>query len=271
MRISEWVAFLYFVYLLVVAAVRTRWPGRARAMAASVAASAAAVAPSLLLPNTVAISYVRDWLPVLYLTLGYWLSGWYFVQPMEHVEARFLAWDWRVLGRDGGARLVHALPRIVVEMLELAYVACFVFVPSGMLILAVAGHRSAADRFWTLVLLSELGSFAALPWIQTRPPRVLEPAIAIERRPLMLRHVNRFMVKNTSIGVNTFPSGHVAGALATAIAVSEVMPALAPWLLAMALTIAAASVLGRYHYVIDAVAGAALALLAWGLVELLWP
>ena len=270
MRISEWVAFLYFVYLLLVAAIKAPWPRRTRAIAASVAASAAAVAPNLVFPDTLTTSYLRDWLPAIYLTIGYWLSGWYFVRPMEDVEAKFLAWDWLVLGRDGGAWLVHAQPRLVVETLELAYVGCFLFVPSGMLILAVAGHRAAADRFWTLVLLSELGSFGVLPWIQTRPPRVLETAIAIERRPLILRHVNRFMVKNTSIGVNTFPSGHVAGALATAIAVSEVMPALAPALLVIALTIAAASVLGRYHYFVDAVAGAAFGLLAWTLVSLLW-
>ena len=148
------------------------------------------------------------------------------------------------------------------------YVSCFLFVPGGLLILSLAGHRSAADRFWTLVLLGEFGSFAALPWIQTRPPRTIEPPGAMERRSLWMRRMNQLQIATVSIGVNTFPSGHVAGALATAIAVSEVLPMLTPSLLAVVLGIAVAAVLGRYHYLVDAVAGAALTLVAWGLLRL---
>lgn len=269
MRVSEWVAFLYFVYLLLVAAFKTPWPRRKRALAGSAAAAVTSLVPATF-PDTDLARLARDWLPAIELTIGYWLSGWYFAAPMKGLEARLLGWDWRVLGRDGGASLVKTLPRLVVEVFELAYVVCFLFVPSGMLILALAGHESAGDRFWTLVLLSEFGSFAVLPWIQTRPPRSIETRIGIEQRPLLLRGVNRFMVRNTSIGVNTFPSGHVAGALATAIAVSEVIPAMAPWLLAIVLIIALAAVLGRYHYFVDAVAGAVLTLTEWGLLRLFW-
>jgi membrane-associated phospholipid phosphatase len=269
-RVSEWVSFAYFVYLLAVALVKAPWPRRGPAVAATAAASFAALVP-LTVPDTGLARIARDWLPTLFLTIGYWLSGWYFVAPMPRIEAQFLAWDWRVLGRDGGASLVLALPRAAIEALEFAYVGCFLFVPGGMLILAITGHASAADHFWTLVLAAELGSFAFLPWIQTRPPRSLETAIGIERRPLLLRQVNRLMVKHTSIGVNTFPSGHVAGALATAIAVSEVQPGLWPWMVAGALLIAIASVIGRYHYFVDAVTGAALTLAAWGVISVLWP
>ena len=267
MRVSEWVAFVYFVYLLAVASVKAPWPRRRAAMLASSAASVAALIPSAF-PDTEVARFVRDWLPAVFLTIGYWLSGWYFVAPMPRFETLFQAWDRRVLGRDSGAWLILSLPRAAVEVLELAYVGCFIFVPGGMLVLYVTGHAAAADRFWTLVLAGELGSFAFLPWIQTRPPRVLETGIAIERRPLLLRHVNRFMVKNTSIGYNTFPSGHVAGSFATAIAVSEVVPALAPWMFAIAAAITAASVLGRYHYFVDAAAGAALTLAAWAVMSI---
>ena len=133
--------------------------------------------------------------------------------------------------------------------------------------LAWLGHASVADRFWTLVLLGELGSFGMLPWIQTRPPRTLETDSAIDRRPLLLRRLNRFMVRTTSIQVNTFPSGHVAGSLATAIAVSEVLPSLTPWMFGAAIVIAVATVIGRYHYAADAVAGAVLTLVVWAIVS----
>jgi len=269
-RVSEWIAGAYFAYLFAAAWIVPPWPRRRAAAAASLVAAVAAGLLSSFWPAGPRAAVVRDWLPALYLVVGYWLSGWYFAAPMAAVERRFLAIDGRVLGCDKGAALVDRLPRPVLEMLELAYVTCFLFVPGGLLVLTLAGHRDAADRFWTLVLLGELGSFGVLPWIQTRPPRLIEPPGALDRRGLLMRRMNRLQIETVSIGVNTFPSGHVAGSLATAIAVGERMPVLAPWLLAAAALISIAAVLGRYHYVIDAVAGVLLALLAWGVTAILW-
>ena len=65
----------------------------------------------------------------------------------------------------------------------------------------------------------------------------------------------------------TIPSGHVAGALATALAVGTVMPGAGAVLLGLALSIAVASVLGRYHYLTDSGLGAVIAVAAWGFVE----
>jgi membrane-associated phospholipid phosphatase len=268
-RVSESVAIAYFGYLAVVALARPPWPRRRKAIAVSLAAAVIVSVPRLW-PETPLTLVARDWLPGLYLVIGYWLSGWYFVAPMKGIEAHFMAVDWRVLGRDTGSALVESLPRAALELLELVYVTCFLFVPGGLVVLVLAGHREAADRFWTLVLVGEFGSFAMLPWIQTRPPRTVEPPGAIDRRPLFMRRMNRLQVNTVSIGVNTFPSGHVAGALATAFAVSEVLPAFAPWLLAMVVAIAIAAVLGRYHYFVDAVAGAVWTLIAWALVRVLW-
>jgi len=268
-RVSESVAMAYFAYLAAAALARPAWPRRRQAIAGSLAAAVIVSVPRLW-PETPLTLVARDWLPALYLVIGYWLSGWYFVTPMKGIEAHFMAIDRRVLGRDTGSALVEALPRVALELLEFVYVTCFLFVPGGLVVLVLAGHPEAADRFWTLVLLGEFGSFAMLPWIQTRPPRTIEPAGAIDRRPIFMRRMNRLQVDTVSIGVNTFPSGHVAGALATAIAVSEVLPALAPWLLTMVAAIAIAAVLGRYHYFVDAVAGALLTLVAWALVRAFW-
>lgn len=265
----ESVAAAYFAYLCAVALILPPWPRRTQAAIATGAAAVVLFAPRLW-SGSPAADLVRDWLPALYLVIGYWLSGWYYVAPMERVEARFLQIDRWILGQDSGSALVETLPRAALEVLEFAYVTCFLFVPGGLLVLALAGHRDAADRFWTLVLLGEFGSFAMLPWIQTRPPRALEAQGAIDRRPLFMRHMNRLQVSTVSIGVNTFPSGHVAGALATAIAIAEVIPAWTPWLLGVVAAIAVAAVLGRYHFFIDAVAGALLTLVSWIVVRGLW-
>ena len=117
------------------------------------------------------------------------------------------------------------------------------------------------------MLASEFGSFGMLPWIQTRPPRDVEPSDAINRRGLTLRAVNQYMVRRTSIGVNTFPSGHVAGALATALAVSEALPAFRLPMMVGAGLIAVSTVIGRYHYAVDAIAGALLTLGIWAVMH----
>jgi membrane-associated phospholipid phosphatase len=260
-RLSEWVAVAYFAYLFVVAFLVLPAPRRKRPALYCLAAICLVVGP-LVLPLGSWDATIRDWLPTVHLLVGYWLSGMYFVAPMPAVERRFLAIDtW--LYRHGLATIVSRAPRLVLEALEFAYLTCFVFVPGGMIILAVAGMTAHADRFWTLVLAGEFGSFGMLPWIQTRPPRDLEPPTPIDRRPLVVRDMNRFMVRRTSIGWNTFPSGHVAGALAAALAVSEAIPALTMPLFGTALAISISTVTGRYHYAVDGVAGAALTLGIW--------
>jgi membrane-associated phospholipid phosphatase len=71
------------------------------------------------------------------------------------------------------------------------------------------------------------------------------------------------MCGTTSIGWNTFPSGHVAGALAAALAVSEAVPAAAAPMFIGAMLIAISTVVGRYHYAVDGIAGALLTLTVW--------
>jgi len=163
--------------------------------------------------------------------------------------------------------LVARTPRVLLELLELSYLGCFIFVPGGMAVLWLTGTTAYADRFWTLVLIGEFGSFGMLPWIQTRPPRDIEPRETIDDRPLAFRAINQAMVKSTSIGFNTFPSGHVAGSLAVALAVSEAVPAATIPMLVAAALISVSTVIGRYHYAVDAVAGVVLTLVAWAIMH----
>jgi membrane-associated phospholipid phosphatase len=267
-RASEWVAAAYFSYLLAVAFVRLP-SARRRTTARFCLASLLVV----LLPRIVPTSVVwreplRDWLPVVSLLMGYWLSGHYFLAPMPTIEQRFLALD-RWLHNAGLSSFVARAPRAVLELLELAYMSCFIFVPGGMVLLFLAGATAHADRFWTLVLIGEFGSFGMLPWIQTRPPRDVEPPGVIDQRPILMRAINRAMVRRTSIGYNTFPSGHVAGSLAVAFAVSEALPGLTVPMLAASGLISVSTVVGRYHYAVDAVAGLVLTITAWTILRLL--
>lgn len=268
MRASEWVAAAYFSYLLAVAFVRL--PGARRRTTARFCLASLLVAlfPRIVPVNVVWREPLRDWLPVASLLMGYWLSGRYFLAPMPAIERRFLAVD-RWLYSAGLSSLVARAPRALLELLELAYMSCFIFVPGGMVLLFLGGATAYADRFWTLVLIGEFGSFGMLPWIQTRPPRDVEPPGVIDQRRILMRDLNQTMVRTTSIGYNTFPSGHVAGSLAVALAISEALPALTVPMLVASSLISVSTVVGRYHYAVDAVAGLVLTLTAWTILRLL--
>jgi membrane-associated phospholipid phosphatase len=110
--------------------------------------------------------------------------------------------------------------------------------------------------------------FGMLPWIQTRPPWVLEPPGAIDARHLTMRAANRFFVRRALMPVNTFPSGHAATALAVALATFPIAPPAGALFLVLAMSIAVGSVIGRYHYALDAAAGIALTLVTWTALNL---
>jgi membrane-associated phospholipid phosphatase len=71
------------------------------------------------------------------------------------------------------------------------------------------------------------------------------------------------MLDASSIQVNTFPSGHVAEALAAALLVWGAPAPIVVTMSIAALAIAAGAVLGRYHYAVDAFAGWIVALVVY--------
>lgn len=257
-RHSESLALAYFVYLGVAAAVRRLPPSRR----ASLVGIAALFGVLIVILARVADARTRDWAPLLYVLAGYYASGLLFVHPSGRFEAWLMDWDHRWLG-DPTTRFAR-WPRWLVAYLDLVYLGCFLLLPAGFAVFEWRGHAALADRYWTMVLGAELGAFAPLALVETRPPW------AVERRPVLAdRSVHGLasqLVEHLTIGVNTFPSGHVAGSLAVAFAVLGVVPWVGLLLLVLAISIAVACVVGRYHYVIDVIAGAALAIGVWAAV-----
>lgn len=252
----EWIAVGYATYLALVAVIDRRFP-RARGPAL-VAAFAAWT-----LWETTTGSTRGPWLdallPVPVLLAGYWLSGFFFVNPMSRLERWLLDVDSRIMrGRAG------ALPSLVREYFELAYVLVYAVVPAGAITLMLGGRGDSVPRFWAIVLLAEFTSYGMLPWLQTRPPRAIEDTVS--EPPSVLRRFNLAVLGRGSIQVNTLPSGHAAGAVATALAVMSVMPTAGAVFLGLAASIVIATVVGRYHYSVDSVLGVAVAIAAWLLV-----
>ena len=193
---------------------------------------------------------------------GYWLSGFFFRDPQPWLEA----WLVRVDHTVRAEQWMDWAPRPIAELLELTYAMDYVVVGGGAIYAATFGTEAVA-YYWSLVLASELASFAPMPWLRSRPPRAVvtthDGSPEHERTGAAdgyLRRLNTLILDGASIQANTLPSGHVSGAVAAALGVMAVDAVVGSWLMVAAGLIAVAAVAGRYHYVVDCVAGAAVAL-----------
>jgi membrane-associated phospholipid phosphatase len=254
----EWIAILFFAHVATAALVRRRMPAGRRAAAGfgAVLASAGVFA----IARTASMS-VRDWTPMASILAGYYLSGRTFFAPNPQVESWLASVDRRILGEPP---FFSTWPAAFVRALDAAYIGCFLAVPAGLGLLFAAGHRNQSEPYWTLVVAAELGAFAALPYLQTRPPWVLERLA--EQREGDRRRASVVFMQRATTGANTLPSGHAAGSLAVALAVIGTLPAAGLVLLVLALAISTGAVVTRGHYVVDIVTGVALAAAVWWLV-----
>ncbi len=255
----EWITFAYFMYLTVVAFAGRRFVRARRPALLAMSGCALIAAVGSYWPQPVAHALV----PIPILLAGYWLSGFFFVQPMHRAERWLLHVDTWLLGRSA----LVGRPRFVDEYLELAYALVYAVVPAGALTLALGGDAAAVSRFWAIVLLAEFVSYGMLPWLQTRPPRALECEVGAGAGRSVMRRLNLIVLNRGSIQVNTIPSGHAAGAVAVALAVGASMPIVGAAFLILAASIVTATVVCRYHYFVDSVLGVLVALGAWYLLR----
>lgn len=199
--------------------------------------------------------HVQFLVPGVLLLTGYWLSGFFFRDPQGWLERALIESDRRVFQALGVDRWLRRAPRWGLEILEGSYGAESLVIAAGAIVAASAG-RDAIAYFWSVVLASELACYVMLPWLRSRPPRTIEaPGVVAQRAPV-LRRLNESVLDRAGVQANTLPSGHVAGAVATALGVWPVSATAGGILLVIAGVIAVAAVTGRYHYVVDCVSGA---------------
>jgi hypothetical protein len=296
------IALVYFAYLALAA-----WAAPRIRLRRRVEVSVAAVAMFVLIcatvrvPAAIAAAWLLPvWMPIVWLLVGYWLPAGLWRGPMPRVEAWLLASDgW--LRREPFARLHGAAaPRAWLRLLEAAYLLVHAMVPAGLAVLLTVrdtvGPARAAELFWIPTLLAGYSCYGTLPWLQTRPPRLVESAIDPPRASSTtrddhapggrepggrnpgerhdasapaVRRWNLALLDRLGVRANTFPSGHAAVALVIALFVFHVAPraglpaAIRPAFALLAALIALATVLCRYHYTADTLLGLGVGLLAW--------
>ena len=148
-------------------------------------------------------------------------------------------------------RKVGCVPRWLTPELELGYLACFPLVPISFAAVWTAGSPADVARYWLAVLVAGYACYITLPWLVSRPPRLIEES-CVDVALTDITRLNRFVLGRVSHRLNTFPSGHVAVSVAAAISVGKVWPAAGVVLGAVAAAVAVDAVAGRYHYVADA-------------------
>jgi membrane-associated phospholipid phosphatase len=240
----EQLALLYFVTLVIVAQVS----------AAGMAAALVLLA-SLTLPTA-----ERLWLGHAYLVLGYWLPALASASPAGDW---FESWLVRTETPWGGR--IRVSPWLA-HLGELAYLMCYPFVPAAFVTVWWLGTTADVDRFWLAVLGAGFVCYITVAWLPARPPRLLPGAPAPAGA---LAHLNRSLLGRVSHNRTTFPSGHVAVAVAGALTVFPVSPVAGAIFAMFAIAIAVGAVTGRYHYMVDALAGLVVGIAVSVMVSLL--
>jgi membrane-associated phospholipid phosphatase len=217
-----------------------------RTAVTSVLAAGGVVAAMLTLPVA-----VRLWMPFLYIAVGYWIP----VPLVGYVDGG--SFESSLRRTDAAARRIGcAPPAWLTPALELGYLACFPLVPIAFAAVSIAGSVADVARFWAAVLTAGLVCYGTLPWLVSRPPRLLESTLVASRARSI--RLNLFVLHRVSHHLNTFPSGHVAVSVAGALSVARVWPEAGAVLGVVAAGVATGAVTGRYHYVPDVILGAIL-------------
>ena len=257
----EYLAASYFLLIAVLAPLS----GASARRAAAVMLAACGAAASIIGVMHAVPLLLRVWAGGVYLGGGYWLPA----LLVTRSPGAFEAWLQRC--EPGAARTLwvggSAGEQTARVWTELAYLCCYPLVPAAFIAVYISGSADDLDRFWTAVLGSGFFCYISLPWLVSRPPRILEsradPSGPRSRTSSAVRRINLRVLDDVSHGWNTFPSGHVAIAIAAALAVTAVSPVAGMAFLVVACGVAVGSVSGRYHYVVDAVAGLVVAVAAY--------
>jgi len=266
MRISEWIQAGFATILAAIAWIRPL-TFRRRAVI-SLMAAFAIIAVALARSSVEVLgadhaSILRDWLPVVLMLVPYWQTGQFFVGPDEKVQARLIEIDRRLLSIM--PRFMQSSGRFTRLVMEWAYMFCYPLVPLGLAVFYAAGLRQYADTYWFLVLVPTYLCYAITPFVPALPPRSLTGKQGSVAAPSNTgRVMNLWILKYGSIHAISFPSAHVASALAIALVLLHFLPVAGLVFLVIAFAISVAAVMGGYHYAVDVLLGAVMALIVFG-------
>src|SRR5215469_16429096 len=252
---ANWIQAVFVVLLAGIAWFR---PLRRKRQQNTTALAAIAIAAIVLAQfsarwmNPLAFSVLQDWLPVPLLLFPYWQVGQFFTGADPVAEQRLANSDRALFRTLGVSPAKISIGPALGTYLELAYLMVYPLIPLGVATLYMMHLRQFVNYYWIVVLLSTYISLAVTPFVRAMPPRVLESYEKFRMAPSKLGAVNRFILRRGGIQAITFPSAHVASAMAASLVLLRVAPWAGLIFLLISVSIAIATVVGGYHYAADA-------------------
>ena len=239
------------------------------------------------------LAVVRDWLPCILILVAYREAGLLFLpDPSHRLDHIFIRWDAMLLRNPWVTSALTMGSPWLQRYLEFSYFLCYPVVPLGVATLyltrqhvapggtcpdtvgspanapmnrGATGRRlvSALEHYWTAVLIAALTCYVLFPLFPLTPPRELFHDLPGPHGASGLRGLNHWLLNRYAVGASLFPSGHVASATAAALVIRRYVPRAGSVFLIVAISIALATIYGRYHYAADALAGAVVGLAAY--------
>ncbi len=217
------------------------------------------------------IAFLRLWYPVIFvLVIFFSLSGIvHHILPYD-VDSELIKIDQAIFGAHPTVFLSRFLNPYLVDVLELCY-ATFYFLP---LILGLALYCKGKNReFETYAFVACLGFYLSylgnLLFPASGPSHTLT---ALHSIPLEGKWVGgsirTLLFALEPYWWDCFPSGHVSVTLITLIICFRFERQLFWWMLPVGSGLIVSTVLLRYHYVIDVIAGTVLAIIIVGIVAI---
>ncbi len=262
LRRSEWVLVVYFAYAAVLA---HALPVKPSVPAVTLVVNVTIIAGYFLLAYADSfrrrpfLAIMRDWYALPLVLLAYREMGWF--APERHtfaLERSWIVWDRLFLNELGGRAVIESLGPFFPSVLEVSYSLVYAIPHFSMAMIYAYRRREQAERFLFPFILSVMLCYALFPLFPSEPPRTVFPGQDFPSWNTVFRRFNWWLLGGYGIHTSVFPSAHAAAAFSAALAVRKVLSD-RKWVgrtvLGLAVLIATATVYGRYHYLVDALAG----------------
>lgn len=270
LRTSEWIAIAYFAYVAVLAPFFPLPPAyaiRPTILALGVFALLLVLAaPEEPDPDRAPFSVARDWIALALILIAYREMNWFTPTVRDyHLELSWIRFDRALLHQWGGQNIIESLGPLIPGYLEFCYLLVYGIGPFSVAALYIARHRERVNDFLVVYLTGCLLAYALFPFFPSDPPRVVFAGADLPHYLSPIRVLNLSLVRDYGIHSSVFPSAHVSSAFAAAWGLMRVIPErrwVGRGMLIYAVSVSVATVYGRYHFVVDAIAGFSISLVA---------
>lgn len=272
LRLSEWALIVFFSYSALVAVLfpmGAEWKAAAVGVAAVVSLLALALSRFDKRAPSDPFSVCRDWLPIALTLVAYREMNWFTAaHPTHTLEHAWIVWDRLLLHQHGLQRLIEYAGWPLPGFLELCYLLVYGVGPFAVGTLYAYKRRDLVDRVLFTYLAGTLLAYGLFPYFPSEPPRTVFVGLDLPNIVTPLRRLNLAIVGGYGIHSSVFPSAHVSSAFSAGWALLVFLPehrAVGSGMLVYAAAVAIATVYGRYHYAVDALAGFGISLVALAL------